>query len=167
MSNENVDILTYDTEILDNFNKEIDNLDYYKNKIIELNTTLNTYDKLSYRVRQNIKEEINLINNKIEDITQQKSKNFYIMETINILNDYKQELRAPVTMNFMGKKQQNSEKKNEIIKKYINIAKKYHDNIYLSSPESNNNIVSSKLENCANCKSNNYDMTDNSYICRD
>ena len=129
-----VDILSIDKKIIDNFNKETENIEIYKEKLQKLYNTKNSLETMSNRININIQNEIKSLKQKIDDIVYEKSKNFYIMESTNILNEYKEELKAPVSMNFMGKSNSNNINKNRLMKNYIQIASKYINiNLYEKS----------------------------------
>lgn len=157
-----VDILSIDKKIIDNFYKETENIEIYKAKLDKLYKTKNNLETMSNRIHINIQNEIRSLKQKIDDIVYEKSKNFYIMESTNILNEYKEELKAPVSMNFMGKSNNNNIHKNKLMKSYVQIASKY---ININLHEKTEQKNSTKIKNCAHCNYNNFDITDNSYIC--
>jgi hypothetical protein len=102
------------------------------------------------------------LKNKIDDISSKRTYNFYIAETGEYLERYRKLLQIPLKMNFMGKRNENSVEKNEIIQKYLTIARKYK-NIPTDLP------VKNKEVHCNNTACNNkklFDIIDNSiYIC--
>jgi polyhydroxyalkanoate synthesis regulator phasin len=157
-----IDILAIDKKIIDNFNKESDNIDNYKSKLEELFKTKNNVKSLSNRVNFNLQNEISSLQNKIDDIIYEKSRNFYIMETTNILSEYKKELKAPIAMSFMGKVNTENINKLKLIDQFIQIASKY---ININFPEKKTNRK--EMKNCVNCNKNNFDITDNCYICNE
>ena len=63
-----------------------------------------------------------------EDILQNYSFHFYILETAPLLHEYKKILNTRLTVSFMGPKKQPINKKiGAIIKNYLSIARKYID----------------------------------------
>jgi hypothetical protein len=157
----NLDILTIDNSIITNFEEEIKKLVFYKSQLNELEITLSSQN-VSQRFQKELKSSIDCIKNKIEDIETKRTYNFYIVETCEFLERYRKILQTPLKMSFMGKKNENNSEKNEIIKKYVNIAGKYK-NIIVDFPIEPREVHCNN-HTCENKKS--FDIIDNSiYIC--
>jgi hypothetical protein len=157
----NLNILTIDNSIISDFEEEIKKLDVYRIQLNELETTLESQN-VSYRFQKELKTSIDFLKNKIDDIETKRTYNFYIAETCEYLERYRKILQTPLKMNFIGKKNQNNSEKNEIIKKYLNIAGNYK-NIINDFPIKQREVHCNNTM-CENKKS--FDVIDNSiYIC--
>ena len=154
-------IISIDEEIRFNFREENEKLPEYQDKLNNINKILNL-DNLSKRIKDNLLESYQKLTEKIKDLENRTTESFYIVETTSCLEEYKNILKTPIKLNFMGKKVDpgESDKKSEITEKYLKIANKY-------TTKSNTNIQSDiKLEcdNCNNKKS--FDIIDNYvYVC--
>jgi len=157
----NLNILTIDSSIISDFEEEIKKLAVYRIQLKELEITLSSQN-VSQRFQKELKTSIDFLKNKIEDIETKRTYNFYIAETCECLERYRKILQTPLKMNFMGKKNENNSEKNEIIKKYVNIAGKYK-NIVSDFPIKLKEVHCNN-PTCTNKKS--FDIIDNSiYIC--
>jgi hypothetical protein len=156
-----LNILSINSGIIHDFNQEIEKLPTYKTQLSELEITLSS-PNINRRFQKELLNAINDLKNKIYDISSKRTYNFYIVETGEYLERYRKLLQIPLKMNFMGKRNENSAEKNEIIEKYLTIARKYK-NIPTDLPVKNKEI------NCNNTSCNNkklFDIIDNSiYIC--
>lgn len=165
MNLSNVDILNTDLKIKEKFKSESDKLLIYKEKLDDLEKSFKGKDttKSNKTIRFQIKIEVAIkeLKNKIENIETKKDFNFYLLESVDLIEKYKSILQVPVKMNFMGKIIIDNKEKDEIILKYLEIAKKY-TNIELENQKINNLKVS--CNNCLNKKL--FDILDDSvYIC--
>lgn len=146
-----VDILILDNKIQEQFRTEENKLSIYKQRLGEMENL----DKFS-DLRNELAEKIRVIET-------QEEYNFYITETIDIVTRYKELLRTPVKVSFMGSKKDDSKEneKREIINKYLSVAKKYMSAFMPLSPNTKKKII------CDNCKTNkNLEMIDTDiYVC--
>lgn len=154
-----VDIFAIDAKIRKNFEKELDKLNIYETKLSEIDSILENID-FKLQTKDNLIVSRNELADNIEDIKMRKSFNFYLAESLPYIEEYKQILKTPVKVNFMGKASLNSKQKKQLVKNFIQVAIKYVD-IELDQYEKNVNIVCS---NCSNKKD--FDIIDNMlYIC--
>ena len=166
----NLDILTIDSDIKKKFENEKNNLQ----SLIKYKDQLKSYKNneklnLSIKMINDIENNINIYDKKIDDISDDISKNFYLMETTELLDRYKNILAKPIRVSFSGKKKENTEilkEKEEIISKYLNVANKYIDKqLYV-----NHNIrKKTNIVICDSCSSKNcFESLDGkTYICED
>ena len=154
-----LDIFAIDAKIRKNFEKEFEKLQEYKNKITEINLILEN-SNLKDHTRKNLIEARNDLNTNIENIELRKSYHFYLTDSLPYIEEYKQILKTPLKLNFMGKSPYNSKQKKEIMKKFIEVAIKYVD-IELQQLGPNSSIV------CSNCNNKkDFDIIDNVlYVC--
>jgi len=143
----------------------------------------NIYDSIDRRIKQIDK----LLQNSVNNITKTKllqSKNFlysysnnmfnnsilffYILDTIQYIERYKQIISIPIKVNFMGKQINNTNNhkdKHNIISNYINISNGYIHNLNIPINES----LCKQLDNivlCNNCDSDDITVKDyDFYIC--
>lgn len=157
MINEEIDILKLDNDLKEKYSKETKSYNSYIDKKKQLEKLLKN-NFVTENIKIKIKKDINLLDILIDEIKTKKKYKFYIMESTNILNEYKKILNKPIIVDFMNNKQNNTNEKSNIIKKYIDIYNKYYNK---------NNINEKKNINCPNCNSDKYNCNDNSFVCED
>ena len=157
MSATDIDILYIDNKIRQNFEDEMNNIQNYKDKLVDIKHSL-TLCNLRINIRNVlIKTEKELIEH-IDDIETCRSLNFYTLDTADLIEKYKEILNKPVKVNFMGKITKNNKEKQNIVNNYIEIANKYVDI----------NINTDKKDKitCKNCNGKDFDIEDgNICIC--
>ena len=158
MSNNDVDIIDIDNKIRLNFKEEKDKLQFYKNKIQDIKSSLELKN-IRKRVINNLIESENELIKYISDMENDTSLNFYITETAFLLEKYKEILNKPIKVNFMGKASKNNNEKKNIIDQYLEIA-----NIEVNIKEKNDKKEKVICNNCVNKKE--FEIIDNNiYIC--
>ena len=119
-----LNILTINSKILKNFKDEKKKINEYKiqlesiNKSLELPTIKTRLKDTLLKSKDNLEKHINDIENNV-------SLNFYIADTAEILDKYREILNSPMKINFMGKSTKENKDKEELILKYVEIANKY------------------------------------------
>ena len=153
-----IDIIYIDNKILSNFKKEKDNIENYKDKLKDVKYSL-TLNNLRPNIKDILTRTHNDLEEYIDDLENDKSLNFYIIDSVDLLEKYKDILNKPVKINFLGKVTKNNKDKKHIIDKYIEIASKYVD------IEINNNEKKDKIS-CKHCNNKEFDIEDgNICIC--
>jgi hypothetical protein len=160
----NVDILDIDFQIKRKFNEEKRNLPLLQDKLV-LYKKLQNEAYLTNKLKNEITNLVSLLEKQIENIENEHSYNFYILETSFILEEYKNLLKIPVKVSFFTKIKKSLErreskededlkiKKKLIIKKYIDIASKHLTNLEeILKIKSSLNIENSICLNCKNSK---------------
>jgi hypothetical protein len=156
-----VDILNLDSKIKRMFKDEEDNIPQLEEKLLDYKKTCSMCS-LSDRTHTNLKNNIKELEKKIQYIKTDQKLNFYILESAHLLENYKEILKTPLKLSFMGKMTQDNKKKMEVIKKYLEIAKKYVS-IEMEFSEKQIKVICNN-KNCSNKKL--FDVIDNSiYIC--
>ena len=152
-----LNILTINSKILKNFKDEKKKINEYKiqlesiNKSLELPTIKTRLKDTLLKSKDNLEKHINDIENNV-------SLNFYIADTAEILDKYREILNSPMKINFMGKSTKENKDKEELILKYVEIANKYV-NININKKYKGKII-------CKNCKSKDFDIFDNNiHVC--
>jgi hypothetical protein len=155
----NIDIIIIDKQIRDKFMKQYDNINIYVNRLQEIEKTLKN-KCLPPRAINELLETKKNISKYIEDTENLVQYNFYILKTVDLIEDYKKILKKPIKISFMGKPSKNNKEKQIIIDTYTTIIKDYvkveEDKKYVSPP-----IV------CINCDNKkDFDIIDQSiYVC--
>lgn len=153
MSN-NIDILMLHNRMIKMYKKYRKDLNKYKQQYNALNELID--DKLPDTTNKKLLNQINSLKILIDDISNDKSYNYYIMESIDIINQYTNNINKPITINFMNNNKPSSpNNNNDLVKKYIQIYNKYNSKINYDSSH----------EQCVNCNSKSFDNIDNNTIC--
>lgn len=154
-----LDILTVDANIRKSFEDEIEKLPEHRHTLEDLDTTLEN-DNLRKRVRSSIEKARCDLAKYISELESQKNMNFYLMETLPYIEEYKQILKTPVKVSFMDKATKVDKQKRRIVERYLSVASQYVD-IEYEKPSKTKRIV------CANCSNKKeFDILDgNTYVC--
>jgi hypothetical protein len=159
MSENEINILTINSKILNIFKDDINRLPEYNNKLENIDKSLktNTKPKILSILQKNKEELIKYIN----DLENNTSLNFYIAESAELLEKYKVILNAPMKMNFLGKIAKTNKEKQSIINEYLQIANKYVDiEMEMEIKSKKDKIV------CKNCNNKEFDILEgNIYVC--
>ena len=153
-----LDILSIDANIRNKFEEEFSKLPDHLEKLQELEESLKN-ENLRRRLVISVKKARDDLVNYINDLKIHKNHHFYIMETIIFIEKYKEILKTPIKVSFMGKLVKNDKEKREIIDNYLEAASKYVDIDFEKT-------IPHKIicQNCSNKKD--FDIVDgNTYIC--
>lgn len=153
-----LDILSIDAKIRKNFEEETSKLFEHKEKLQEIEETLKN-ENLRRRIRNSLEKARDDLKIYVNDLSTQKQLHFYIMETLSFIEQYKEILKIPVKVSFIGKLIKNDKEKSEIIEGYIEAASKYVDIEFEKTK--------SQKVTCPNClNKKEFDVIDgNTYIC--
>ena len=164
-----IDILAIDRKIQENFSSEKDKIETYRNELDKIEKILNNVNILSLSTKNSLSEIRNQLKNKILDIQTNKNLNFYIMDTVSIISDYKKLLDQPKKISFFGKTDQSSKVKNKLIKDYLEKIKKYNIDINDYQDKEQKKKKEEEIFVCSFCNNkNNYQVIDlRIYICED
>jgi F0F1-type ATP synthase membrane subunit b/b' len=113
-----LDILSIDAKIRKNFEEETSKLFEHKEKLQEIEETLKN-ENLRRRIRNSLEKARDDLKIYVHDLSTQKQLHFYIMETLSFIEQYKEILKIPVKVSFIGKLIKNDKEKYEIIEIYI------------------------------------------------
>lgn len=157
-----IDILHIDLTIRNKFKEDNSKLHEYIIKEKELKKLLRV-KHISVSVTNKLEKELSILRSKIKDIETRHTETLYLAKTVKFVSEYKELLKKPVKLSFTGKKIRSEDTiKNEIIRKYIEIANLYGDTYYKipDSPKGNH-------FDCNNCKNKKrFEVIDgNIYIC--
>lgn len=163
MAENEIDILDIDAKIRADFKAEEEKLSHYRKRLSELKKTHKS-KKLNYRLITELEKDISKLSEKISELENGNAMNFYIAETADILQRYKQFLRTPLKVSFMGRPKSNTTEKNAIISEYVKIAQRYRDIHFAPSskpkkmvcdncPNKTDFIIEENLSICPECGS--------------
>ena len=155
---EDIDILQIHQDIITEFEEKVKKLPAFEKMLEEIESRLSDAS-LSYRIRHKEEVEWEKLKEQIEDIKTGSSYNFYVIETLPIVEKYCKIIKNPIKISFMGKREDKNYEKLSIIQRFISIASKY-SNISITLK----NIKRKML--CTNCSNSlQFDIIDNYYIC--
>ena len=162
---DDIDILSIHNEIISKISENQKNLKNFEESLENVKKCREK-NNLSLRIKNNLNRNIEELEYFINDIKNSTTYNFYIMESTPIIEEYKNELIKPIKLSFMGKNISNTNIKDNLIKKFLEISKKYINNSYSNiyydflNKDISTNFV------CKNCKNTKlFDSIDNDYIC--
>ena len=103
MSENEINILSIDSKIVQNFKEENEMLPDYKIKLNDINKTI-ILTNISNRVRDRLIKTKNELVEHIDNVENNTSLNFYISESAELLEKFKRILNFPMKDNFIGKR---------------------------------------------------------------
>ena len=153
------DILAIDAKILRNFDQEETKIPEYKEKLKSIHKALQS-NKIRDKTRKDLIQANSSLSDHLVDLKGQISKNFYIAESIELIEAYKKILEIPRRISFMGKASGDDKGKKDVITTYLAIAQKYVE-IDIVPTQKSAKIV------CAECQNKKeFDVLDNDiYVC--
>jgi len=163
--NSDIDIYLLDNKIKCYFENEEKKYDEYVDKLESLKK-IYFDDNISEKLKTKVSQEIEELNKKINDISEKISYNFYIIESTPIMETYKALLKNPIKISFTGKSTVDNKEKNDLIKRYLEIATKYCNlTAFITKKDTKkSNKINYICNICKNKK--NYDIIDTkTYIC--
>lgn len=157
-------ILGMDAKIRENFLKKENELQNMKKYLTELKLT---NSKIPKKLKMEVEKIISKLEDVITSIELQIGKNFYISDTILLIERYKELLNKPISISFYSNTINEVEReKRKITKEYITIAQKYLPELKLQS-------ISTKKDKHLGlqCKCGNSDcfdmIEDTIYVCKE
>lgn len=153
-----LDILSIDAKIQHHFEKERDRLAIYRDRLSDLEKTAEN-NGLSWKSRIDIGKNIAELRETVQRIESNRELNFYIIETAEIVQKYKQILKTPIKMSFVGRPKTNCQEKQQLVRQYVAIAQKYCS-ITANLPKQKNRV---HCDNCPNKKD--FIIEENTQIC--
>ena len=128
------------------FSHEFDQLGSHQKKLADLQLSIDTGthwgDRLKERRGKLSIRDYLLMSSRVEA---KSDLNFYLVNSVSLIEEYKSILKIPIKMNFMGRAVKEDKNKKSIIKRYLDVARKYIDidNEDLDKPQ---NVT------CNNCR---------------
>jgi hypothetical protein len=154
-----LDILAIDASIRTNFEEEFEKLPEHMEKLLQLDDSLKN-DNLIRRIRSRLEKAREELASYIRELECQEKLHFYIMESVPYIEQYKEILKTPIKINFMGKPTNDNKKKRSIVNSYIEVASKYVDIEFEF-------VARAERISCPNCgNKKEFDVVDGTtYIC--
>lgn len=128
LESESYDILQLDEKIKKLILDESKKIDQYKSKFDEITQELKSSEKISYRQRKELENELEILQKKIEDIETNNMFSEYICISQKIINEYMKMIIKPMNISFFGGKNVSNVdnvKKEILLEKFLDVAKKY------------------------------------------
>ncbi len=162
---EKLDILEIDRKIKETFQKEETNLESLKNKLKELE--LSQDNGVPWKMETEIKSLVKSLKENISDIESRRKYDFYICETIMIIERYKELLTKPITVSFYssssGRNNETEVEKRKLIKEYTEISKKYCSLNVVNKPK---DLKQGIWCDCSGVKTDLFDMIEDTiFVC--
>ena len=153
-----LNILTIDQKIRANFERELEELPVHRAKLADLELTAKS-PNLSNRLKRQLQKAQENLTSYVADIEGRFRYDFYIASSVSFIEEYKQMLKTPVKVSFLGKPTKKSKKKVKLVEQYLAIASQHMD-IDTSAQEE----APVTCDNCSNKKD--FDVVNrNTYIC--
>jgi hypothetical protein len=121
-----IDILDIDEKIRKKFEEEHNRLPEYQEKLETLEKSLCTED-LKRSVRTSLERAKVKLKEYVENLENNIDLNFYLIDTIPLIDRYKIMLKTPVKLDYLGRPVKNSKEKRDLVDKFISVASKYID----------------------------------------
>jgi len=143
---EAIDILVIDRKIQDSFLKEEEELSKYRLKKNTIEKILKDNSKISNNIKLNLQEELKQLDSLIKKGYELEEYYFYLMDTSQIIEQYKKLLVKPMKITFFGKSKQSEHtmEKDELTRLYLENIKKYCYTHVLNQEDM-------KQKTCTNC----------------
>ena len=113
-----LDILSIDVNIRKNFEEEFKKIPDHKDKLMDLERSLQNIS-LRRRVRLSLQKAAAELSQYITELETKINYNFYVMETVSYIEQYKDMLKTPIKISFLGKAVKNDKEKMSIVDNYI------------------------------------------------
>lgn len=125
MSESQLDILSIDSKIRNAFAEERSKLPRLHERISELKLTEKN-NNLSHQTRVELRKNISELTQQITELEANSKENFYLIETTEYIQKYREMLKTPIKVSFVGVTTVNNKEKHELIANYLEMAQKYY-----------------------------------------
>ena len=154
-----IDILSIHSKILGIFDEEESKLESYRDQLSAIEKTLEI-PTLRIKMRRELESAQNKLQEHYDSVESGNMRNFYVSDTLELIEQYKQLVKKPERVVFMGKASGENKEKKAIVTPFLNIAQKYVD-IEIPAKEKSTRI---SCPNCSNKKD--FDVLDNDiHVC--
>jgi len=153
------DILQLDSQIRKKLEEKVNNILKLKSQLDEIKETLE--NPIKPRFKRILENEAEELEKTIAELETNSELNYYILVSTSIVEEYKNILKIPTRLSFMGKENGHSKDKVRIINKFMEISYPYLDFDLKSKVECDSGI---KCLTCGNSK--NFDIIEReTYVC--
>jgi len=163
IKNGTLNIISIHEDIVREFEENKKQMESIRNQIEILRENM-TRDNLTNRTLSKLKEAEESLIKKIKQQSNEESYNFYMFDSISLINEYKAILEKPIKISFIKKNTLSSDNivKMVLVKKYINVLYKYGLRPDISiSEDAKIDLI------CKECDSINFDEDGSIYTCID
>ena len=122
MSNE-LDILSIDANIRKNFEEEFKKLPEHVEKLQEIEESLQK-ENLRRTVKVTLEKAQTDLKQYIDELESKWNFHFYVIETIPYIEQYKEIIKTPIKVSFMGKPIKKDKEKERVINSFLDAASK-------------------------------------------
>lgn len=162
-----VDIISLDQKIHQHLQSQSQLVGAYTSKMNDIERIM-SHKNLDKDVRQKLAKSLAEYQAIITQIEDDQTLNFYITESLPIIEEYKKALRTPLKLSFVGSCKSNEPEKQRLISEFLNVARKYVASIgeFLSISSSGHSEIKSSF--CDKCKGKSMIMSEgNIFVCLD
>ena len=163
-----VDIISLDQKIQQHLQSQSQLLGEYLTKMEDIQRIMK-HESLEEDVRQKLAKSLSEYQYIISQIENDQTLNFYLTESLPIIEDFKKVLRTPLKISFVGSCKSNEPEKLRLVQEFFQVAKKYVSSFseFLSATSPGNSEVKSIIT-CEKCKGKSMIMTEgNVFACID
>jgi Poxvirus Late Transcription Factor VLTF3 like. len=165
MCSNDVDILAIDDTIRRQFDRDYNEIPIYQDRLNGIIKILEN-PNLNQRLREVLLTNRDQVIYKIHNLEIKRDYNFYLFETLSIIETYKDILKRPLKLSFIGKPKKSNDEKKNLITRYLAIVRNYYDISCIENKEEEKSSFSISCSNCENNNANLFDIVDNNiYIC--
>lgn len=167
---EDQNILEIDAKIKSYFEQETNRLPEYRKRLDDLRKTLRNLESTNkpeiYRCRTTLIPIVTELEKKIEKIVENNDLNFYLSETMELVDRYKELLNKPKKVSFMGKVDLKDPEKIQLVTKYIHVVQKYQPFFTLTPTSKKSRYREEKKQLiCDNCEKTDFIQEENCMVC--
>lgn len=139
----NINILQFDKKIRTYFEEKKALIPELEKKLHDLQTTHKNLKSKKIkksrgsktpkqRLLSDLQYNIESLKKEIEELQSSDELNFYITETADLISRFKEQLKTPIKVSFIGVTKIKNKEIDEIVEKYLQIAQKYYDTVFSS-----------------------------------
>jgi len=165
-----VDIISIDLSIKNSLklsDTRLSRLETEKSMVTDSIERLLIYSPVNIRSVKLLKDKLDCVQKNIEKEMSEELLNFYVLETAEIIEKYKEEMHKPIKI-IPGKKQKINKDILELVNRYIKIAERYgYKQVYTKKKKDKLDDIGPEKILCENCGNNKgFDIIDDViYIC--
>lgn len=121
---DDIDILIIDKNIKSTMEPTKEKITQLKEDISTISLSIERSKNGSEKVKKQLDERLEMLTTELQDIESCKILNFYIMDTIELLEKYKEKIKEPIKI-IPGKKNKTNKELQKIINDYLCVIEKY------------------------------------------
>lgn len=130
-----VDILAIDTKIRNSFTTEHERLPAYKKRLLDIQRSITNINSGNKRLQTLLTDSQEKLETTINELEKRYKYNFYIINSVPLIEKYRAILDRPIKLTFTGKKVKKNKEKLDIIRDYIRFASGYVDDINVDNSD--------------------------------